>query len=137
MDGKEMAMSETEKITINLGVIDLGQIDLLVDEGFYANRTDFIRTAIRNQLNIHRSAIDDTITRRNTALGVIRYNREDLEMFLKRGEKLEIRVVGLLIIDDDVTPELAEAVIERVRVNGVMKASKQVTMLLNALRRDR
>jgi Ribbon-Helix-Helix transcriptional regulator family len=48
---------DSEKITINLGFVDLGRVDLMVREGFYSNRADFIRTAIRNQLERQDDAI--------------------------------------------------------------------------------
>src|SRR5215210_7829187 len=98
-------MSETEKITINLGLVDLGQIDLLVRDGFYSNRTDFIRTAIRNQLVTHADAVKHSVTRSTLVLGVQHYTRHELEAARDAGEKLEIRVLGLATIADDVTPE--------------------------------
>src|ERR671929_2255396 len=89
------ALSETEKITINLGLVDLGQIDLLVQEGFYANRTDFIRTAIRNQLNTHAEAVRQTVARKTLVLGLQHYTRRDLEAVRAAGKTLEIKVLGL------------------------------------------
>src|SRR5215210_8682315 len=100
---------ESEKITINLGIIDLGQIDLLVQEGFYANRTDFIRTAIRNQLTVHAEAVKETVARKTLVLGLQHYTRRDLEALRAAGETLQIRVLGLASIADDVSPELALA----------------------------
>ena len=103
---------ESEKITINLGFVDLGHIDLLVREGFYSNRTDFIRTAIRNQLASHADAVRQSIVRRTLELGLRRFGRQELESVKAKGERLSIKVVGLATIDDDVTPELALASIE-------------------------
>ncbi len=97
-------MSETEKITINLGLVDLGQVDLLVQEGFYSNRTDFIRTAIRNQLGAHAEEVRQTVARKTLVLGLQHYTRRDLEAVREAGEMLEIRVLGLASIDDDVDP---------------------------------
>src|SRR5436190_8814322 len=99
--------SETEKITLNLGPIDLGQIDLLVQEGFYSNRTDFIRTAIRNQLATHAEAVKQTVARKTLVLGLQHYSRQDLEAVRAAGQRLRINVLGLATIDDDVPPELA------------------------------
>src|SRR6187399_1573918 len=98
---------DTEKITINLGYVDLGHIDLLVREGFYSNRTDLIRTAIRNQLERHAAAVDRSVTRQSLDPGLHHYSRADLEAVLAAGEKLRIHVVGLATIAPDVTPELA------------------------------
>ena len=98
---------ESEKITINLGFVDLGHIDLLVREGFYSNRTDFIRTAIRNQLASHADAVKQSIARRTLELGLRRFGREELETVRAEGGRLNIQVLGLATIDDDVTPELA------------------------------
>lgn len=126
-------MPETEKITINLGVVDLGQIDLLVEEGFYSNRTDFIRTAIRNQIAEHKEYVRETITRKAHTLGVMTYDKQTLEMFYERGEKLRISVVGLLTFKDDITPELFEATVESIKVFGVMAASQKITLLIETL----
>lgn len=139
MDGNEMARSdvearprvgETEKLTINLGVVDLGQIDLLVQEGFYSNRTDLIRTAIRNQLAVHAEEVKRTIARRTLVLGLQHFSRADLERALAAGEMLQIQVLGLARIADDVSPELARATIESVVVLGAFQASAAVRSAL-------
>src|SRR3954464_9817678 len=105
-------IEKTEKITINLGPVDLGQIDLLVQEGFYSNRTDFIRTAIRNQLANHAEVVKQTIARKTLVLGLQHYTRQDLEAVRAAGEHLQINVLGLASIADDVSPELALATID-------------------------
>jgi Arc/MetJ-type ribon-helix-helix transcriptional regulator len=122
-------MSETEKITINLGLVDLGQIDLLVQEGFYSNRTDFIRTAIRNQLATHAEEVRQTVARKTLVLGLQHYTRRDLEAVREAGEMLEIRVLGLASFDD-VGPELALATIDSVIVLGALRASPAVKSAL-------
>ena len=122
---------ESEKITINLGFVDLGHIDLLVREGFYSNRTDFIRTAIRNQLASHADAVKQSIVRHTLELGLRRFSREELEAVKARGGRLNIQVVGLATIDDDVTPELALATIESITVLGALHASKAVKAALS------
>src|ERR671915_214664 len=121
---------ETEKITINLGFIDLGQIDLLVQEGFYSNRTDFIRMAIRNQLATHAETVKQTVARKTLVLGLQRYSRRDLEAVRATGEKLQIQVLGLASIADDVSPELAQATIESIVVLGALRASAEVKAAL-------
>jgi Arc/MetJ-type ribon-helix-helix transcriptional regulator len=123
-------MSETEKITINLGPVDLGQIDLLVREGFYSNRTDFIRTAIRNQLATHAEAVRQTVARQTLVLGVQHFSRRDLEAVRDAGERLRIEVLGLASIADDVSPELALETIESVIVLGAFRASPAVKRAL-------
>ena len=123
-------MSETEKITINLGLVDLGQIDLLVREGFYQNRTDFIRTAIRNQIGEHAEAVKQTVARKTLALGLQNYTRRDLEAARAAGETLQIRVLGLATIADDVTPELALETIDSIEVLGAFRASPAVKAAL-------
>jgi Arc/MetJ-type ribon-helix-helix transcriptional regulator len=120
----------TEKLTINLGVVDLGQIDLLVREGFYSNRTDLIRTAIRNQLSAHAEAVNRTVTRQGLHLGLQDFNRASLQEALARGERLNIQVVGLARIADDVSPELARSAIASVRVLGALQASPRVRRAL-------
>ena len=122
---------ETEKITLNIGFVDLGRIDLLVHEGFYSNRSDFIRTAIRNQLATHADAVKQSIVRHTLELGLRRYSREDLEAVTEAGGKLCIQVVGLAIIAEDVTPELALATIESITVLGALQASKAVKAALS------
>lgn len=121
---------KTEKITVNLGPVDLGQIDLLVLEGFYANRTDFIRTAIRSQLRAHSEAVNQTVERRTLVLGVQHYTRQDLEAAHAADQKLQIRVLGLASIAEDVPPELALATIDLVEVLGAFRASPAVRAAL-------
>jgi Arc/MetJ-type ribon-helix-helix transcriptional regulator len=120
----------TEKITINLGVVDLGQIDLLVQEGFYSNRTDLIRTAIRNQLASHAEVVRDTVSRKAFVLGLEHYSRADLEALQSAGGSLQIQVLGLVSIAEDVSPELALATIESVVVLGALHASRAVKAAL-------
>ncbi|MGA3341083.1 MAG: CopG family transcriptional regulator [Methylocella sp.] len=122
---------ETEKITINVGFVDLGHIDLLVREGFYTNRTDFIRTSIRNQLASHADAAKQSIVRHSLELGLRHYSREDLEAVKAARGKLRIQVVGLATIAEDVTPELALATIESITVLGALQASKAVKVALS------
>ena len=156
---------ETEKITINIGAIDLGQIDLLVEQGFYSNRTDFIRTAIRNQTNVHAAEIsgikdanlfgidlidkelkkvdviaDATLKNifgnetRFAGTGVFIFNKRELEEIKAAGNKIEVKMVGMLIIDKDVTPELAAETFQSVKVFGIIKASEAVKQVLLKLR---
>jgi Arc/MetJ-type ribon-helix-helix transcriptional regulator len=117
---------DTEKMTINLGVIDLGQIDLLVQEGFYSNRSDLIRTAIRNQLVTHADTVKQTVARRTLAVGLQSYSRADLERVQASGQTLRIQALGLVRIASDVNPELARAVIESVSVLGAIQCSAAV-----------
>lgn len=120
----------TEKITINLGVVDLGQIDLLVQEGFYSNRTDLIRTAIRNQLATHAEVIRETVARKTYVLGLQHYTRRDLEAVQAAGQTLQIQVLGLASIAADVPPELALATIDSIVVLGALHASAAVKAAL-------
>ena len=119
-------IGETEKLTINLGVVDLGQIDLLVQEGFYSNRSDLIRTAIRNQLSAHGDEVKRTVARRTLVLGLQHFSRADLERALAAGQMLQIQVLGLARIANDVSPELARATIQSVEVLGAFHASAAV-----------
>ena len=121
---------KTEKITINLGLVDLGQIDLLVQEGFYSNRTDLIRTAIRNQLATHGEALRQTVARRTLVLGLQHFSKRDLEAVRKAGTRLRIQVLGLVRIADDVTPALAAQTIESISVLGALHASAAVKAAL-------
>ena len=139
MDGSEMAgnvteirpkASDSEKITINLGYVDLGHIDLLVQEGFYSNRTDFIRTAIRNQIERHADVVRQAVTRKSVDLGLRHFSREDLEAVRDAGQVLDIRVLGLATIAQDVTPELARAAIASLTVLGALHASTAVKAVL-------
>jgi Arc/MetJ-type ribon-helix-helix transcriptional regulator len=123
-------LDKTEKITINIGLVDLGEIDLLVDEGFYANRTDFIRTAIRRQLESRSGAVEQTVARRTLALGTQHYSRRDLEDLRAAGRTVEVRVLGLVTIAEDVSPELAEATVASVEVLGAFRASRAVKAAL-------
>jgi Arc/MetJ-type ribon-helix-helix transcriptional regulator len=142
MDGKRMAnnvrelrprSSDSEKITINLGYVDLGHVDLLVQEGFYSNRTDFIRTAIRNQLDRQNESVKQSVARHQLELGLRHYSREDLEAVQAAGETLHIQVLGLASIADDVSPELALRTIASIHVLGAL----HVTATLRAALSDR
>ena len=124
-------ISESEKLTINLGYVDLGQIDLLVQEGFYSNRTDFIRTAIRNQLSSHAEVVKQTVARKTLVLGLQHYTRQDLEAVRRTGGKLQIRVLGLVSFAEDISPELALAVIDDIAVLGTFRASEAVKQALS------
>src|SRR5947209_4995243 len=123
-------IEKTEKITINLGYVDLGQIELLVQEGFYSNRTDFIRTAIRSQLDRHADVVRQSVARNTIDLGLRHYSRADLEAARGRGEMLHINVLGLASIARDVTPDLARASIASVTVLGALHASTEVRAAL-------
>jgi Arc/MetJ-type ribon-helix-helix transcriptional regulator len=124
------AGGDTEKVTINLGYIDLGHIDLLVHDGFYSNRTDFIRTAIRNQIERHAESAKQSVARQRLDLGLRHYSREDLEAARTAGQMLHIRVLGLASIAADVSPELARATIASVSVLGALQASAAVKVAL-------
>jgi Arc/MetJ-type ribon-helix-helix transcriptional regulator len=124
-------MSETEKITINIGSVDLGRIDLLVQEGFYASRSDFVRTAIRNQLERQKSAVDSITTRKSMVIGTLSYNRHELEQKRDDNEMINVKVIGMFILSDDVTPQLALDTIQSVTVRGVFKAPEDVKQALS------
>lgn len=123
--------AESEKVTINLGFVDLGHIDLLVQEGFYSNRTDFIRTAIRNQIDRHGDVVRQAVTRKSVDLGLRHFTRADLEAARDAGQMLDIRVLGLASIAPDVTPELARAAIASLTVLGALHASAAVKAALS------
>jgi Arc/MetJ-type ribon-helix-helix transcriptional regulator len=123
-------VADSEKITINLGHVDLGHIDLMVQEGFYSNRTDLIRTAIRNQLERHADAVKHAVARNKVELGLRHFSREDLETVRTTGQMLDIRVLGLASIADDVTAELARATIASIAVLGALHASSAVKAAL-------
>jgi Arc/MetJ-type ribon-helix-helix transcriptional regulator len=123
-------IADTEKITVNLGFVDLGHIDLMVHEGFYTNRTDFIRTAVRNQIERHADVVKTTVMRKTLDLGLRHYSRADLERALAANEKLHLNVLGLVTIAADVSPELASATIGSVNVLGAWHARPEVKAVL-------
>ncbi len=125
-------VDRSEKVTINIGLVDLGQIDLLVGEGFYANRTDFIRTAIRRQLETRSDSVNKTVVRRALTLGTQHYGRRELEDLRATGRMVDLRVLGLATIADDVSPELALATIASVEVLGAFRAPRAVKAALAA-----
>lgn len=126
----EPRRADSEKITINLGFVDLGHVDLMVQDGFYSNRTDFIRTAIRNQLERHADVVRQSVARRSLDLGLRHYGRGELEAARHRGEALHINVLGLASIAPDVSPELARAAVASVKVLGALHASAAVKAAL-------
>ena len=123
-------VGDLEKVTINLGYVDLGQIDLMVHEGFYSNRTDFIRTAIRNQLERHADVVKQSVARNTLDLGLRHYTRADLEAVRAARQTLNLHVLGLISIAADVTPELARATISSLSVLGALHASAEVKAAL-------
>lgn len=128
--GCQMKTPDSEKLTVNLGFVDLGRIDLLVRDGFYSNRSDFIRTAIRNQLTIHADVATQATTRLSLELGLRTYTRADLEAVAEAGEQLDIRVLGLAVIGNDVTAALARRAIASITVLGALHASAEVKAAL-------
>lgn len=129
-DAPKLRVPDNEKVTINLGYVDLGHIDLLVAEGFYSNRTDFIRTAIRNQLAAQQEAVRQVVTRKALVLGLQRFGRAELEAVRRAGEALDIRVLGLAVIEADVSADLASATIASLTVLGALQASAEVKSAL-------
>jgi len=131
MDGmKEIKMADTEKITINMSAVDLGKVDLLVQEGLYSNRTDFIRTAIRNQLDKHHLEIQQSVSRNEYLIGVLVYSRSDMERFKAKDQKINIKMIGMLSLAADIPADLALEVIETVKVLGIFIASDEVKVAL-------
>lgn len=126
-------MSNSEKITVNVNVVDLGKIDLLVEKGFYSNRTDFIKTAIRNQIENQNYVIKDIIIKNNFSLGIVSYSKKDLEMLLVNGEKINIKVVGMLILKDDISEDLALTVINSIEIKGVFKVNTDLKNKLSQI----
>ena len=124
-------MPDSEKITINMNAVDLGKIDLLVQEGVYSNRTDFIRTAIRNLLDKHIMEIQQSVTRHSYGIGIFAYDRKELEQLKANGSKIKFTVVGMLALNDDIPAELAAEVVESVQVRGVFQASEAVKAALS------
>ena len=123
-------MADTEKITINMNAVELGKIDLLVEEGHYSNRTDFIRSAIRSQLEKHTQEVQQSVTRQSFGVGVFSNNLADFERYMTKGEKLKISVLGLYIIPSDVSVDLAVEVLDSVKVYGIFQASDAVNAAL-------
>ncbi|MDX9851188.1 MAG: hypothetical protein RBT01_11815 [Anaerolineaceae bacterium] len=123
-------MSDTEKITINMSAVDLGKVDTLVNEGLYSNRTDFIRTAIRSQLEKHTFEIQQSVTRHSSVIGVISYSKADLEKRKQKGKKLSLSVIGVLHLQEDISAELALEVIEEIKLRGIFNASEAVKSAL-------
>ena len=123
-------MPDPEKITINISAVDLGKIDLLVQESLYSNRTDFIRTAIRNQLDKHNLEIQQSVTRNSFTIGALVYDRSDFEKRKAKGEKVKLNLIGVLHLASDISPELAREVIESIQVRGIFHASEAVKAAL-------
>jgi Arc/MetJ-type ribon-helix-helix transcriptional regulator len=127
-------MAETEKVTVNLNVVDLGKIDLLVEQGFYSNRTDFIKNAIRNNLSEHADVVDQIIADKALAIGVAYYTRGELENVVKSGKVLDIKVIGMLVFEDTVDAELIRKSIRTLKVLGVLRATTEVRKALEGLK---
>jgi Arc/MetJ-type ribon-helix-helix transcriptional regulator len=130
MDGERNIMPETEKITINMSAVDLGKVDLLVQEGLYSNRTDFIRTAIRNTLDKHNVEIQQSVVRHSFVIGMLIYDRTEFEKMKNSGKKLDINIIGMLNLNSNISPELADQVIGSIQVRGIFQASDEVKKVL-------
>ena len=126
-------MAESEKITINMNVVDLGKVDLLVDQGFYSNRTDFIRTSIRSQLETHSEEVKEIVIRKSYVVGVVNYGRKELEKLRDSGTMIDVKVAGLLVIADNVDAELVKQTLASVQVRGVLKANAEVKSAIQEL----
>lgn len=126
-------MAETEKITINMNVVDLGKVDLLADQGFYSNRTDFIRTAIRNQLAAHSTELEEIVIRKSFVIGALHYSKKELVKLRAANTKINVKVVGLLAFDDDIDGELIKETVESVFVKGILKANSDVKAAIESL----
>lgn len=122
-------MAETEKITINIDVVDLGKIDLLVDQGFYSNRTDLIKTSIRNELLKHEETVKQIVTEKSYNIGVTKFSKDYLEQLASNHKVLDVKVMGLLIIEEDVTPQLVQKTIQTLKVMGAFKAKNEIKAL--------
>ncbi len=123
-------MAETEKITINMNVVDLGKVDLIVEQGFYSNRTDFIKTAIRNQLSTYSNVVDPIIAEKSYVMGISYFNRDVLKKVLEEKKILDIKVVGMLVLADDIDVELATKTIRSLKVYGALKATPELKNVL-------
>lgn len=132
MSKEVFRLSNTEKITINMNVVDLGHVDLLVEQGFYSNRTEFIKAAIRSQLTMHTDVLKETITRKTMVVGILSYNRKELAVELKDKSMLDIKVVGMLRLADDIPIELALQTIKSIKVFGVLRANQHLKEALQS-----
>ena len=130
-------MAETEKITINMNVVDLGKVDLLVEQGFYSNRTDFIKTAIRSQLTTYSNVVEPLIKEKSFAVGISYFNKSLLEEVHSQNKQLDIKVVGMLVLADDIVEELAIKTINSVKVFGVLKASPEIKEVINQINHEK
>ena len=128
-----VGMAESEKMTINMNVVDLGKVDLLVEQGFYSNRTDFIRTAIRSQLDTHSDEVKEIVIRKSYVVGVVRYGRKELEKLRDSRTKIDVKVVGLLVFAEDVDAELVKQTVSSAQIRGVLKANAEVKLAIQAL----
>lgn len=126
-------MAQTEKITINMNVVDLGKVDLLVEQGFYSNRTDFIKASIRNQLNTHTQVIDQAVTTKAFNMGVSYYDKQTLETLMEQNKTLSIKTIGMLILANDIDQDLALKTITSIKVYGVFKVSPKLKAALQPL----
>ena len=126
-------MSYSEKLTVNLNVVDIGQIDVLVEQGFYSNRTDFIKSAVRNQLAKHEEVIANKVKRDQSVIGALIYNRQDLEKYKANNEKLVLKAIGLIVFSKDIDETLIRETIESISIKGILKMDKQLESKISDL----
>lgn len=130
-------MAETEKVTINMNVVDLGKVDVLVEQGFYSNRTDFIKTAIRNSLSTYSNVVEPLIQEKSFAVGISYFNKNILEEVSSQNKILEIKVIGMLVLADDISEELALRTIKSLKVYGTLKATPQLKEVLKKINKEK
>lgn len=116
---------DTEKVCVNLAAVELGKIDVLVSQGLFTSRTDLIRAGIRKVLEENGEAVQ-RVALGAAGLGIMAITRKQLEQARKAGEKLDMKVIGILVIDPDVTPELADTTIHEIRIFGTLRGPKAV-----------
>ena len=101
-----------------------------MERGLYASREAFLQTAARNLLHEHGMDLPQAATGRLTAAGIVMHSRKSLEKLLAAGRQVELNITGILRLADDVTPELACAVIKSLKVCGAFQASPEVKAAL-------
>lgn len=124
-----MNINSTEKITINVNTSDLGKIDLLIHEGYYSNRTDFIKSAIKSQVNKHDDEINMILSskkKKDWFVGVYVLTEDELQALKRYGRKKAIRGMGLLIVDKDVSLDLMKTSISAIETYGVCRCSSEI-----------
>ena len=125
----------SEKVSVNINTSTLSSIDLLIDHGYYSNRSDFINQALREGIQKHQKTLDRIIDAKTEAngespnqwfIGVYGLEKREIDAAKSRGITMEIKGYGVLVIDAENDEEDLYPVIRSIKVKGKVVCQKRI-----------